>query len=157
LVDNIETIKEETIAWINRNRGKFYRKDKALFTENDVLEPGWYFSKYSDAPEDYLRERLKVIQTSIKLAFQIYQAILGAGIIGTFFAVLVYFIQRLEFSLLFGGIAIIVWIVSWYFAYRKREKIKKWIRDNLLIKTQNDGEIESYIIAKILESRKKNK
>ena len=61
--------------WIRSNRSTFFENRKPLFRRN-VLDG---YTRYDEAPKQYLEEKLKLLSDEIKWYLQVFQIVLFTG------------------------------------------------------------------------------
>jgi hypothetical protein len=125
-------------------------KVKGFYTKEDVI---WFIHKYWKKPKDYLRERLTLVRDAQLWLLNIYSAILTVGLLGTWLLFLSYCFQSQDIALFL--IILIPGIITMIFN-RIRRRITLFISDKFIRGNLNQYDIESYVIAKILDKKEKS-
>lgn len=153
---------EETKRWADEN--PFFHDKEKCKRFYDECRIGTLINKHWCQPDDYLKQRLKVMQNNQQWMHNIYWAVLSTGVFGLW---LFLFSKLLDISLFFDKVEVFFrWSVPWlWFAWfvfilvtiiliLGWRKIADIVEKMLIRRNLNNYDIESYVIAKILEKKK---
>lgn len=159
-----KSIYNEVLKWIEENEAHFKKNCKILYDKENLER----IKRFTNAPMEYIDERIELNKKVSESYHKFYQSILLAGFTG-FFAILlsqsiVSFVDTLEIKsivpLVFTHIdfkylaVILILLIGTIIAIKIRitPHILRWIG---LLKVIRDSEIEIYYLSKIKEYRKK--
>ena len=158
--ENRQALRQEILVWINQlNQNQLLRID----IEEARNLGNAFIDKYFEAPEKYLKTQKELITEFHKRIFNVYTtvflAIIGVAFSVTyveialkFWPILVDSLQLLVGSLVFGavfvfGVPSLTYVLTRYVVYP--------ILRDFTIGITNKGDIERYIIGRILETRRR--